>query len=73
MAIILTGILTKLAFVLFLLPQDLGRFFYGIGNFLYLFFSGKDFPENEPTFPSRRRFLTLAAAGIAAIPNDPED
>jgi len=57
-----------LAFVIFLLPQDLGRFFYGIGNFLYTFFSSKDFPDNHQTFPSRRRFLTLAATGLAAIP-----
>jgi len=68
LGIILTAIVTKLAFVIFLLPQDLGRFFYGIGNFLYTFFSSKDFPDNHQTFPSRRRFLTLAATGLAAIP-----
>ena len=40
LGIILTAIVTKLVFVAFLLPQDIGRFFYGIGNFLYIFFFG---------------------------------
>ncbi len=68
LGVILTALATKLTFVAFLLPQDIGRFFYGIGNFLYTFFSGKDFPDEHKTFPSRRRFLTLAATGIAALP-----
>ena len=66
--IIVTALVSKLFFVLFMLPQDLGRILYGIGNFLYIFFSGKDFPEGKATIPSRRRFLTLAATGLAAIP-----
>lgn len=65
---ILTAIVAKLAFVIFLFPQDLIRVIYGIGSFLYLFFSGKEFPENKSTIPNRRRFLTLAATGLAAIP-----
>ena len=68
LAIILTAILTKLAFTIFLLPQDIGRYFYGTGKFLHTFFSGNDFPENESTIPKRRKFLTLLATGLAAIP-----
>ncbi|MEM1124956.1 MAG: metallophosphoesterase, partial [Bacteroidota bacterium] len=65
---ILTAIITKFVFVALLLPQDVLRIVYGIGHFCYLFFTGKDIPENQSTIPSRRRFLTLATTGLAAIP-----
>ncbi len=68
LGIILTAIVSKLVFVLFLLPQDLGRIVYGIGSFIVLLIKGKDFVDEQSIFPSRRRFLTLAATGLAAIP-----
>ncbi|MEM1123975.1 MAG: metallophosphoesterase, partial [Bacteroidota bacterium] len=68
LGIVLTAIVSKLVFVLFLFAQDIGRFLYGLGRFFYTFFSDRDFPENQATFPSRRRFLTLAATGLAAVP-----
>lgn len=68
LGIILTAIVSKLVFVLFLLPQDLGRILYAIGSFISILIKGKDFEEDKSIFPSRRRFLTLAATGLAAIP-----
>lgn len=68
LGVTLTAIITKLTFVVFLLPQDLGRIFYGLGDSVYRVFTGKDRTSESTFFPTRRRFLTLAATGLAAIP-----
>ena len=56
----LTALFTKVAFTAFMLLQDIGRLFYGAFTLL-----SKD---KKSAIPSRRRFLTLAATGLASIP-----
>lgn len=68
LGIILTAIASKLVFVLFLLFQDVGRVIVGTGSLLYRTIKGIDLPPTKSVIPSRRRFLTLAATGLAAIP-----
>jgi predicted MPP superfamily phosphohydrolase len=64
LGIVLTAIISKFVFVFFLLLQDIGRCFYAV----YQLFLGEVNPASNAYFPSRRRFLTLAATSIAAIP-----
>ena len=64
LGIILTAIVSKLVFVFLLLPQDIGRIFYAIYGAL----TGQESVSSGGFLPTRRRFLTLAAAGVAAIP-----
>ena len=69
MGIMLTAIVSKLAFVIFLLPQDIGRVFWGVGTALVGAKNSDSENEERRSFlPKRRRFLTLAATGLASIP-----
>jgi len=65
--IFVTAIASKMVFVSIMLLQDGGRVLYGIFDNLKNTFG--DSPPREGAFlPSRRKFITLAAAGLAAIP-----
>jgi len=66
--IILTAVISKLAFSLFMVPQDFGRIAVGISRFIYNSLNGISLSEGTSAIPSRRRFLTLAATSLAAIP-----
>lgn len=68
LGIVLTFLATKLVFVVVISLQDLGRFIYGIGRFAKRKMGSLTQPEGTRFFPTRRRFLTLAATGLAAIP-----
>ena len=68
LGIILTAIISKFVFVVLLFAQDLGRVLYGLGYFLFGKKANNNPSEKTRIIPSRRRFLTLAATGIAAIP-----
>lgn len=68
LGIFLTALATKLVFIIFISLQDAGRFLYGIGDFIKRQIKGLQQENGQTFFPSRRRFLTLAATGIAAIP-----
>ena len=67
MGIMLTAIVSKLVFVAFLLIQDIGRLLFGIGKAGSQLIKQEE-GEKTPFLPKRRRFLTLAATGIASIP-----
>jgi uncharacterized protein len=56
----LTAMLTKFVFAAALLLQDVGILLVGGFNFAT--------KQKAPLLPSRRRFLTMAATGIASIP-----
>ncbi|MFK7806191.1 MAG: metallophosphoesterase [Saprospiraceae bacterium] len=56
----LTAMVTKFVFAGAMLLQDVGLLLGGLFNFL--------FKKKKPALPSRRRFLTTAAAGVAAAP-----
>ena len=62
-AVVITSLITKLFWAALILIQDLGRFIVGIKNVIF-----KQKTEEEKIFPPRRKFLTLAAAGLAGIP-----
>jgi hypothetical protein len=64
LSLLLTFFITKLIFVIILLIGDLGRFFYGIGDFVI---GGKK-KKNEPFFPARRKFISEIAILVAAVP-----
>lgn len=68
LGIVLTAIISKIFFVGLMFLQDGGRFFYGIGNAIKRQIKGENRLENQPFFPTRRKFLTLTATGLAAIP-----
>jgi len=65
--IFITAIISKMVFVGIMLLQDGGRILYGIFDALKNLFTGSS-PSDTVFLPSRRRFLTLVAAGVAAIP-----
>jgi uncharacterized protein len=56
----LTAMLTKYVFAAAMLLQDVGILLVGGLNFVT--------KRKTPALPSRRRFLTMAAAGIASVP-----
>ena len=58
-------ILSKLIFAAFLLVQDSGRLVVGIANGIDQWIGNED---SNSVIPGRRKFLTLAATGLAAIP-----
>ena len=60
-----TLLVSKFVLVLGLVFQDLGRFVFGLGNGIASVVSDWN-PEN--IVPSRRKFLTATATGIASIP-----
>lgn len=68
LGIVFTAVFTKLVFVAFMFLQDGGRVLWGLGDFIRRLITGQSLPENGTFFPSRRKFLTLGATGIAAIP-----
>ena len=84
MGIALTALISKLIFSIGLLLQDIGRLVIGAFNFLnskepsyqYLEKESTKTPieirdsviKKESVIPSRRKFLTLLATGIASIP-----
>jgi len=66
LGIVFTAIISKMVFVGFMLLQDGGRVLYALGDAISISFSSNN--TNGGNLPSRRKFLTLAAAGLAAIP-----
>ena len=60
-----TLLVTKFVLVIGLVLQDLGRLIFGMGQGVAGLFV--DF-ATDTGFPSRRRFLTAAATGIASVP-----
>ncbi len=56
----LTALITKFVFAGAMLVQDVSLLLIGIFNFLTR--------RKKPALPSRRRFLTMTAAGIATVP-----
>jgi predicted MPP superfamily phosphohydrolase len=68
LGIVLTAIVSKMFFVGLMLIQDSGRWLYGFGNFFRRKIKGEKRHETQTFFPSRRKFLTLTATSIAAIP-----
>jgi len=66
LGIFFTAIVSKMVFVGLMMLQDGGRVFYALFDSI----SGSSSGENisGKYLPSRRKFLTLAAAGLAAIP-----
>ena len=64
LSIFLTFFFTKIFFILVLFLGDMGRFFYGIGNY-FVKPKGK---TPEPFFPARRRFISEIAILVAAVP-----
>ncbi len=69
MGIMLTAIISKLAFVVFMLPQDLWRYLAGFWRVLQkMVMPPNDQKRSTALLPKRRRFLTLAATGLASIP-----
>lgn len=68
LGIVLTFLVTKLVFVIVTSLHDLGRFVYGIFSYFKRKTSQVELPTPPRFFPTRRRFLTLAATGLAAIP-----
>ncbi len=64
LSLFLTFFFTKLFFVLVLFLGDIGRFFYGIVNYIAK-------PKGkviEPFFPARRKFISEIAILVAAVP-----
>lgn len=68
LGIVLTAIISKFFFVALILLQDGGRFLYGLGDFIKRQVKGEKQTEGQRFFPARRKFLTLTATGLAAIP-----
>jgi predicted MPP superfamily phosphohydrolase len=64
LTLFLTFLITKLIFIIVLLVGDIIRFFWGLIRRL---FKAKAV-ENEPFFPSRRRFIAEAGILLAALP-----
>ena len=68
LGIIITAIISKLVFVVCVLPQDIVRLLYGGGSFIHHQFTGQEIAEGTSYIPARRKFLTLTATAIAAVP-----
>jgi predicted MPP superfamily phosphohydrolase len=66
--IVFTAIISKSVFVALLLLQDGGRFIYGAVDYFASIIKSSPSEDSTNHIPSRRDFLTLAAAGIASIP-----
>ncbi|MDR3693977.1 metallophosphoesterase [Mucilaginibacter sp.] len=64
LSIFLTLLFTKLFFVLVLFLGDIGRFFYGIGNY----FVKPQGASAKSFFPARRKFISEVALLVAAVP-----
>ena len=67
LGILFTAVVTKFVFSVLMSVHDGGRFLYGIGDYIKRKVGGTTRP-GAPFFPSRRRFLSLLATGLAAIP-----
>ncbi|MEM9822672.1 MAG: metallophosphoesterase [Bacteroidota bacterium] len=68
LGIFLTALVGKLVFTALLLFQDLFRLLYGSGRLVRGLWAPKQGAEKMPFLPKRRKLLTLATAGIAAVP-----
>ena len=68
MGIMLTAIVAKLAFVIFLLPQDLGRYLVAGWRVVRGRFVPDAGASEQALLPRRRKFLTMLATGLASIP-----
>ena len=65
--VIITALVTKMIFSVFMFLQDFSRFAIGAGRYVGNFFGLEANTENG-FIPGRRNFLTLAATSLAAIP-----
>ena len=68
LGIVVTAIVSKLVFIVILFLQDSGRALVGAGKYIASLLEVTEFAEGSSYIPTRRRFMTLAAAGIASIP-----
>src|ERR1041385_1740013 len=64
LSLFITFFITKLVFALILLIGDLGRLFYGIGDYAI----NRNRKPGEPFFPARRKFISEIAILVAAVP-----
>lgn len=65
--IVITSLVTKMVFSGFMFLQDLIRIFIGLSTWIGTLL-GMEKSAGTSFVPSRRKFVTLAATGIAAIP-----
>lgn len=65
LGIFFTMFVGKLVFVALMLLQDVGRLLWGMGDSIHAVVTDR---MRSGAIPSRRKFLTLAATGIAAVP-----
>jgi predicted MPP superfamily phosphohydrolase len=65
LSLLITFFITKIIFSLILLIGDIGRLFYGVGN--YAINRNKKKP-GEPFIPARRKFISEVAILVAAVP-----
>ena len=65
LGIFFTMFVGKLIFTILMLFQDVGRLFWGIGDSVHAVVTDR---MQSGSIPSRRKFLTWTAAGIAAVP-----
>ena len=68
LGIVVTAIVSKLVFIAMLFIQDGGRALVGAGKYVGNLLGISELAEGSTYIPTRRRFMTLAAAGIASIP-----
>lgn len=68
LGIMFTAVVSKLVFSIFMSVHDGGRFFYGIVDFIKNKITNNTPEEGRNFFPTRRKFLTLLATGIASVP-----
>ena len=65
LSLLITLFITKIIFSLILLISDIGRLFYGVGNYVI---NRKNKKADEPFFPARRKFISEIAILVAAVP-----
>ncbi len=66
LGIVFTAVFAKMVFVGIMLLQDGGRTIYALFSWISSLFSSDNVARSH--LPSRRKFITVLAAGIAAIP-----
>lgn len=65
LSLLITFLITKLVFSIVLLVGDIGRLFYGIGDYAI---NRNAWKSDEPFLPARRKFISEIAILVAAVP-----
>jgi len=65
LSLLITFFITKIIFALILLIGDIGRLFYGAGNYAI---NRNKKKHGEPFIPARRKFISEVAILVAAVP-----